>query len=953
LAITTQPGASSSDFTTLLGTSGNDQFALTDSNLLIDGLAGADTVTAADTLDTIKVLGGSGNDNVTFSGALQKGFIRLDKGNDKLVVSKEFDGEVFGGQGVDDIDFTRGVSSATIQGDNGNDTIDFATSLASSVVNGGSDDDQITVATTVTSATINGGTQQDTITLNGALENSKVKGDSGIDSIDINANLTGTIVNGNADNDNITITAASITNSTVYGGSGNDTVSQDGAGAAYLDGSKGNDSITANTNAKHTLVGGDGNDTISATGTSDVLIQAGAGNDQVTTGNGKNTIELGDGNNTLTADGSGNSTITSGTGKDSITTTSGGDKVISTGAGVDTVVDGAGKSNISTSSGKDTITSGGGNDSIKAGADDDTITLTVGGNVVVNGGKGKDTIATTTALLTFEDTISGDVGDDILKLDAFRTATVINAAYDVNFTNVSGIKTFDFNESLGANTATVVLGSKAEATGLDTITSTSAGTGAGDGQLTLSVTSFTKGVSYVANKELTINDDFTGGAGNDTVTGGAAGDLAVTGGKGVDTITLTSGTNTVSDLGIGGADVLVIGSGATVTATVGADWTASSSTINNNSVAGGRINATGFDVDLTSAGGTFGFRIDGNATAATLVGSGLVDDINGGDAAESLVGGGGNDDVNGGNGADTIDGGAGNDALTGGAAGDLFKIDSGSSNTIADFGDAGDVLTVSSGAGVAATMDTAIILAATTINNGVAGFNYTGANAGSVSFAAITGTNGISFTNSQAAKDVSVVGSSKADTITAATFTDTIQGGGGADSIVVTDDGGNDVVHVQYAKVTDGGTFSNGSSSSGDVITGFVTASDKISFLGEFATASLTGTALGAANAIANTGGINFNASGSGDDSVQVIAGAAANVNTLADAVNVTKLNTAIGSITNEASDDERILIFDVHTGGFAAYYYAADGDGTIEAGELTLLATSSADMVLGDIVAA
>jgi Ca2+-binding RTX toxin-like protein len=949
LAITTQPGASSSDFTTLLGTSGNDQFALTDSNLLIDGLAGADSVTAADTLDTIKVLGGSGNDNVTFSGALQKGFIRLDKGNDKLVVSKEFDGEVFGGQGVDDIDFTRGVSSSTIQGDNGNDTIDFANSLASSVVNGGSDDDSITVASTVTSATINGGTQQDTITLNGKLENSKVKGDSGIDTIDINADLSGTIVNGNANDDTITITAASITNSSVYGGSGDDTISQDGAGAAYIDGSKGKDTITANTNAKHTLVGGDGNDTISATGTSDVLIQAGAGNDEVTTGNGKNTIELGEGNNTLTADGSGKSTITSGSGKDSITTTSGGDKVISTGAGVDTVVDGAGKSNISTSTGKDVITSGGGNDSIKAGADDDTINLTVGGNVIVNGGKGNDTFATTSALLTFEDTISGDAGDDILK---FGTSA-IDAAYDVNFTNVSGIKTFEFNEAIAADaTETVVLGTKAEATGVDTITSTSAATGGNDGILSVSVAAFTDGVSYSGNKDVTINDSFTGGAGNDTYTGGALGDGTVEGGKGIDTITFTAGANTVKDLGVGGADVLIIGSGAAVDATVGANWTATSSTVNNNSVAGGNIIANGFDVDLTSASGTFGFDIDGKlAVAATLVGSSKVDDIDGNTGAESLVGGAGNDNINGGGGANTIDGGTGNDALTGGSGADLFKVDSGI-DTISDFGDAGDVLTVSSGASAAVTMDTAIILASTTINNGAASFNYTGANAGSVSFASITGTTGISFANALAAdNDVSVVGSSKADTIDAVTSTDTIQGGGGADVLDVTNDGDSDVVHVQYAKTTDSGTFTNGSSTSGDVITGFATTNDKLSFLGDFAQAALTGTVAGADNAVANAAGVDFDGVGTGDDTIQLIAGAAANVNTLADAVNVTKLNAAIGTITNEATDDERILIFDVHTGGFAAYYYAADGDETIEAGELTLLATSATDVAAGDIV--
>ena len=68
MAITTQPGASSSDLTTLLGTSAADTFALGDSGLYVDGLAGADTVTAADALDKITVVSGDDNDQLTFSG---------------------------------------------------------------------------------------------------------------------------------------------------------------------------------------------------------------------------------------------------------------------------------------------------------------------------------------------------------------------------------------------------------------------------------------------------------------------------------------------------------------------------------------------------------------------------------------------------------------------------------------------------------------------------------------------------------------------------------------------------------------------------------------------------------------------------------------------------------------------------------------------------------------------
>ena len=55
MAITTQPGADSTDLTTLLGSELADTFALTDSKLFIDGLAGNDTVTAAASLDTLTV----------------------------------------------------------------------------------------------------------------------------------------------------------------------------------------------------------------------------------------------------------------------------------------------------------------------------------------------------------------------------------------------------------------------------------------------------------------------------------------------------------------------------------------------------------------------------------------------------------------------------------------------------------------------------------------------------------------------------------------------------------------------------------------------------------------------------------------------------------------------------------------------------------------------------------
>ena len=77
MAITTLSGASSSDYTTLLGTELADTFALDTDKVHVEGLEGGDTVTAANTLVDVKVYGGADNDTVSFSGAIEKGFLSL------------------------------------------------------------------------------------------------------------------------------------------------------------------------------------------------------------------------------------------------------------------------------------------------------------------------------------------------------------------------------------------------------------------------------------------------------------------------------------------------------------------------------------------------------------------------------------------------------------------------------------------------------------------------------------------------------------------------------------------------------------------------------------------------------------------------------------------------------------------------------------------------------------
>lgn len=145
-----------------------------------------------------------------------------------------------------------------------------------------------------------------------------------------------------------------------------------------------------------------------------------------------------------------------------------------------------------------------------------------------------------------------------------------------------------------------------------------------------------------------------GGAGNDSLSGG----------DGIDTFNVTSGTDSITDLGNGGADLLVLGVGAAVNATLAADWTATVGTVNN----GGKANLTGngFAIDMSEAVGNTGFSLTNiGATGKSLTGSKQSDTLTGGSGADTLVGG------------------AGTDILVGGAGADTFVLTG--SDTVADF----------------------------------------------------------------------------------------------------------------------------------------------------------------------------------------------------------------------------------------------------------------------------
>ncbi len=386
--------------------------------------------------------------------------------------------------------------------------------------------------------------------------------------------------------------------------------------------------------------------------------------------------------------------------------------------------------------GNDTLTGGSANDMIVGGLGNDTLT----------GGGGVDTFIIDGGTDTITDLGIG--GSDVLVVSSGATA---NATVGADYTATSATT----NSGTAAITTAGFGVNMAAATGTNGYTITNTGAAA-----TLVGSGFADTLTGGTG-----NDTLSGGAGNDTLSGGLGNDT-LTGGAGVDTFNVTSGTDTLTDLGVGGTDVLVVSSGATANVTVGAAFTAGNTTSNSGTVT---MTTAGFNVNMASAIGSVGYSITNTGAAASLTGSSFAD---------TLTGGAGNDTLSGGAGNDTLSGGAGNDNLTGGAGADTFNVTSGT-DTITDLGVGGsDVLVVSSGAIATTTVGAAFTATVATANNGTATLSSAAFN---VDLSLATGTKGYSVTNTGGA--ATFVGSSFNDTLTGGTGADTLKGGAGADTI--------------------------------------------------------------------------------------------------------------------------------------------------------------------------
>lgn len=252
-------------------------------NLLIDGQAGDDTISAAGAATGrvfLELRGGDGNDSIT--GSRDGDDIFGDAGNDLLS----------GGDGADSIDGGAGLD--VLNGDAGNDTL-FG-NLDNDTLNGGDGDD----------------------IAQGSFGNDVLNGENGSDSLD--GGFGNDTLNGGAGNDRV---EGGPDSDRVLGGSGDDS----------LDGGTGDDTVRGQSGAD-LIKGGDGNDSVLGDGGDDI-INGGDGNDTIDAGNGNDIVDGGDGSDSINGM-SGRDTLLGSDGNDALIGGGGVDQIFG-GDGTDTL----------------------------------------------------------------------------------------------------------------------------------------------------------------------------------------------------------------------------------------------------------------------------------------------------------------------------------------------------------------------------------------------------------------------------------------------------------------------------------------------------------------------------------------------------------------------------------------------------------------------------------------
>jgi Ca2+-binding RTX toxin-like protein len=734
---------------TITGTAGNDLIdvptgfsSFINSPLVINALAGNDTI-----------IGGNGGDTINGAG-----------GNDSID----------GGSGNDTIDggsendiIIGSVGNDSLLGGVGNDTLDYSS------LNGA-----ITLGTT---GIVSKGILLGTDTVGNTFETIIADADE-INTIEATAlNAFGGSLNVNLGNDTLTAVGVPggnfnlnvINFDNIVGSNQNDTI-KGSNGSNTLSGAGGND-IIIGTSGSDSLLGGAGTDTLDYSSLGQAITleargivdKGGLGTDtlgdtfetiigdatQINTIDGTApsvtnaalNVDLGGG--TLTAvgtpagnlsfnvinftnviGGNNNDTITGTTGNNTLSGAAGndnvlgalGDDLIDGGAGNDTLLGGAGNDSIIGSSGSDSLLGGVGNDTLDYSSLNGAITLEARG-IVDKGGLGTDTLGD-----TFE-TIIGDAGE---------TNTIDGTAPSV--TNAA------LNVDLGSDTLTAV------------------GTPAGD--LNFNVINFRNVIG--GNN----NDTITGSTGNNTLLG-AAGDDSIIGTSGNDSLLGGAGTDTLDYSSLGeaitfGARGIVNKGGMMGNDTLGDTFeTIIGDATQTNTIDGTAPSVTNaaLNVDLGSdtltAVGTPAGNLNFNVINFTNVTGGNNNDtITGNGDENTLLGGAGNDTIAGAVGNDTINGGIGIDRMTGGAGNDFFFVDSINDVVIENVGEGTDT--------VSSTVTYSLFDTSTT----------------QVENLVLTGTGNLNGTGNSL--DNQITGNTGNNTLTGNGGTDTLTGGSGNDTLV-------------------------------------------------------------------------------------------------------------------------------------------------------------------------
>jgi len=294
-----------------------------------------------------------------------------------------------------------------------------------------------------------------------------------------------------------------------------------------------------------------------------------------------------------------------------------------------------------------------------------------------------------------------------------------------------------------------------------------------------------------------------------------------------------AGTDTITDLGFGGTDALIIAAGAAANATLAANWAASAGTSNAGAAS---LIAFGFNVDLGAVSGASGWSVsnDGATRGVRLVGTGNADTLTGGLGNDTIIGGAGVDILVGGDGSDQLTGGLGDDVMTGGLGIDRFMVNLGV-DRVTDLGrGGGDVLIVSVGATGNADLAADWVASGGSANSGVANLSALGFD---VNLSAATGSLGWNVSNAGTGDAVILTGSARADRLTGGGANDTLSGGAGNDTL----DGGAGADRMTGGPGNDVFRFVRGEAQ-GDTVTDFVgngaLVGDRIEFSG-YGTAAL------------------------------------------------------------------------------------------------------------------